>query len=84
MKLEVILTFEEDQKMIRGEVGDTILESPQTLSGFILSNVKEEDRNSLIKASCCIIFEENEWLQFPKWYIEANGKLWFKNGKLES
>lgn len=91
MKIEFIYTFENiHQQIIEIECTLENLKDEETLSKFAISKfvtrkqiLMSFEKMQLVKISCCVYFEQNESrLDTPKWYNDANGKMWYKNGKL--
>lgn len=77
--IEFILTyFVGEQEFIKTTISFEQLQSEETLKELILEQLTEEQRELLVKVSCCAYAELSE---LPDWYMQANGKLWFNDDK---
>jgi len=85
MKIEFIYTFEKMvQQILVCDCTFENLKDEKTLAKFATTKfLTSSEKRQLVKISCCVYFEQNESrLDTPQWYNDANGKLWFENGKL--
>ena len=74
-----------------GSLAETMIQDPsdmrpiaaETKKAFIDFAVQElaaSEIAELVKISSCII--QSEKVKIPEWYLECNGKFYFKDGKL--
>ena len=75
MKLELIYTFENGQDFLIKEIPETFLKAKEKLSEYLTRGVPDNNKNNLVKISCCAIGVTKKDL--PDWFLEANGKLYF-------
>lgn len=97
MKIQFIYTFKEKEQEIleypvqrRSEAHEydfytieDVLKSKESLSEYALNEFNDEEKNDLIKISCCVYLENGPDFEEPEWYKKCNGRLWFENGKIQ-
>ncbi len=79
-KIEFIYTYENQPQMsAKVNCNDSVLKDIEILAEFAIG--KDVNKKDLVKISCCVHTDEPETL--PNWFIQCNGKLYFKNGELD-
>ena len=79
MKIDIIYTFEEsDQEFKTVSITPDQLENEETLKEYVTNLITPKEKEELIKVSTCLMLKENEDFEIPQWFIDAWGKLWFK------
>ncbi len=53
-----------------------IIKDKNTLIDFATAMLSMEDKQDLIKISCCIYLDGREGIKEPRWYSACNGKVW--------
>lgn len=78
MKIDVILSYESKPQQYWEKVNSSLqFLSKEEFANEILQQTSWADE--LAKISVCAYIEP---YYLPKWYLDCNGKLYFKNGKL--
>ena len=84
MTIELIVSYDDyPQEFIDlFNVPDDAMLNAQRLFNYIISEngFTESELLSMYKISCCAITDKT----LPTWFMEANGKLYVKNGKLDT
>jgi hypothetical protein len=79
MEIDIIYTFEEsDQEFRTVSITPDQLENEETLKEYVTDLITPKEKEELIKVSTCLILKEDEHFEIPQWFIDAWGKLWFK------
>lgn len=84
MTIEFIFTFNKNkhQDVIKYPFVNPILKDKQTLFDFATAMLDKEDKNNLVKISCCVTYDDVKEFEDPQWYKDCEGKLYVENGKL--
>lgn len=83
MKIQFIYTFEsKPQNSAIFPVNMSTLDNVKAVKELALSYLSNEEKQELVKISCCVDVEDTFVENPPQWYLDCNGKLWFENGKL--
>ena len=80
MMIQCIYTYEvKEQEMIDFlKPPKNIMDSQSNFIDYMRLILNDEEHDELVKISACVTSKEN----MPKWYMDCNGKFYFKNGKL--
>lgn len=76
MQLEIINTFEWGQKKELLPFAPILLNDRKQFFEYVTSLLTGEEKETLVKISCCIYFAIGLKLDETHWYEEANGKFW--------
>ena len=77
MKIEFIYTFDKaEQEQLSFPFVMEILKDKGTLIDFAAAGLHDEDKNDLIKISCCVDCTKDEYKNAPEWFNECKGKIW--------
>lgn len=80
MRIEFILTYNsKPQEIFEYPFINPILTDKQTLFDFATAYLSNEEKQELIKISSCVLIDGGKF-ELPKWFVECNGKLYFKKG----
>ena len=79
MNIDLIYTFDEiNQLFAFMPLEMNQIEDEATLKEYVTESLTPEQRQELIKISCCVITDNTEDIpNLPDWFMECNGKLWF-------
>ncbi len=78
MMIQFIYTFKNlKQKIVDFPFQYSNMKSRKELIEFATSNLKETEKQDLLKISSCIYINEKTHINIPKWYLDCDGKFWF-------
>ena len=82
METQFIYTYAEtEQEIINYPISPIkILKDKKAFVDFAIQELASSEIEELVKISSCII--QSEKVKIPEWYLECNGKFYFKDGKL--
>jgi len=77
MKLEVIYTFENaPQQILQIPISKTIVNNREMFFVNATASLTNEEKQTLVKMSCCICDAADIRLYKKHWYNQCNGKFW--------
>ena len=76
MQLEIIYTFEEGQQIKTLPFAQCLLNDKKEFFEFATSLLEGEEKEKLVKMSCCIYYAVGLKVESTHWYTECKGKFW--------
>lgn len=76
MQLEIIYTFDKGQKARTLPFAPILLEDRKQFFEYATSLLTGEEKETLVKMSCCLYFDIGLQLDKTHWYDARNGKFW--------
>lgn len=73
MKIDYILTFDKGRQSFGVCEVDTVFPTKDS-AVYYFKGLTANSKRHLIKVSMCV--QTNSPVNLPKWYMDANGKLW--------